>query len=74
MSFQVGIGSLGGTVFFQVGLCTPLQTMTKTIPVFLPVDGEASWSLLPSSVSLLSGGILQPEYTYFCILKVTGQV
>ena len=27
MSFQVGIGSLGGTVFFQVGLCTPLQTI-----------------------------------------------
>ena len=27
MSFQVGIGPLGGTVFFQVGLCTPLQTM-----------------------------------------------
>ena len=27
MSFQVGIGSLGGTLFFQVGLCTPLQTM-----------------------------------------------
>ena len=27
MSFQVGIGSLGETVFFQVGLCTPLQTM-----------------------------------------------
>ena len=27
MSFQVGIGSLGGTVFFQVGLCTPLRTM-----------------------------------------------
>ena len=25
MSFQVGIGSLGGTVFFQVGFCTPLQ-------------------------------------------------
>ena len=23
MSFQVGIGSLGGTVFFQVGLCIP---------------------------------------------------
>ena len=28
MSFQVGIGSLGGTVFFQVGLRTPLQTMS----------------------------------------------
>ena len=27
MLFQKGIGSLGGTVFFQVGLCTPLQTM-----------------------------------------------
>ena len=47
---------------------------TKTTPVFLPADGEASWSLLPSSVSLLSGGTVQPENTYFCILKVTGQV
>ena len=27
MSFQVGIGSLGGTVFFQMGLRTPLRTM-----------------------------------------------
>ena len=27
MSFQVGIGSLGGTVLFQVWLCTPLRTM-----------------------------------------------
>ena len=27
MPFQVGIGFLGGTVFFQVGLCTPLRTM-----------------------------------------------
>ena len=47
---------------------------TKTTPVFLPVDGEASWSLLPSLVSLLSGGTVQPENTYSCILKVTGQV
>ena len=29
MSFQVGIGFLGGTVFFQVGLCTPLRTMVE---------------------------------------------
>ena len=36
---------------------------TKTTPVFLPADGEASWSLLPSSVSLLSGGTVQPENT-----------
>ena len=47
---------------------------TKTTPVFSPADGEASWSLLPSSVSLLSGGTVQPENTYSCILKVTGQV
>ena len=27
MSFQVAIGSLGGTMFFQAGRCTPLRTM-----------------------------------------------
>ena len=47
---------------------------TKTITVFLPADGEASWSLPPSSVSLLSGDTVQPENTYSSILKVTGQV
>ena len=47
---------------------------TKTTSAFLAADGEASWSLLPSSVSLLSGGTVQPENTYSCILKVTGQV
>ena len=47
---------------------------TKTTPVFLPADGEASWLLLPSSVSLLSGNTVQPESTYSHILKVTGQV
>ena len=47
---------------------------TKTTPVFLHADGEASWSLLPSSVSLLSGSTVQPENTYSRILKVTDQV
>ena len=47
---------------------------TKTTSVFLPADGEASWSLLPSSVSLLSGSTVQPENTYSRILKVAGQV
>ena len=47
---------------------------TKTTPVFFPADGEASWSLLTSLVSLLSGGTVQPENTYSRILKVTGQV
>ena len=47
---------------------------TKTTLLFLPVDGEASWSLLSSSVSLTSGGPVQPENTYSRIFKVTGQV
>ena len=51
-----------------------VQYGAKTISVFLAADGEACGLLLPSSVSLLSGGTVQPENTYFCILKVTGQV
>ena len=47
---------------------------TKTTPVFLTADGEASWSLLQSSVSLLSGGTVEAGNTYSRILKVTGQV
>ena len=47
---------------------------TKATLVFLPADGEASWWLLPSLVSLLSGGTVQPENTYSHIFKVTGQV
>ena len=47
---------------------------TKNTAVFLPADGEASWLLLPSLVSLLSGGTVLPENTYSCILKVTGLV
>ena len=47
---------------------------TKTAPVFLSADGEASWLLLPSLMSLLSGSTVQPENTYYYILRVTGQV
>ena len=47
---------------------------TKTNPVFLPADGQASWLLLSSSVSLPSDGTVQPENTYSRIVKVTGQV
>ena len=47
---------------------------TKTTPVFLPADGEDSWSLLPNSVSSLSGSTVQPENTYSSILKGTGRV
>ena len=57
-----------------VGTHFHAQHGTKTIPVFLPADGVAFWSLLPSSVSLPSGGTVQPENTYSSILQVTGQV
>ena len=30
MSFEVGVGSLGGTVLFQVRLCNPLRTMVNS--------------------------------------------
>ena len=47
---------------------------TKTTPAFLPAHGEASWLLLPSLVSLLSGSTVQSENTFSDILKVTSQV
>ena len=50
------------------------QHGTKTTLVFLPADGEGSWSTHPSSFSLLSGSTAQPENIYSCILKVRGQV
>ena len=43
----------------------------KTTLVFLPADGETYWLLLPSSVSLLSGGTVQLQNTCFNILKVS---
>ena len=42
-----------------------LEHGTKTTLIVLPADGEASWLLLPNSVSLLSGGTVQPENTLF---------
>ena len=39
-----------------------------------PANGEAFWLLFASLISLLSGSTVQPENTYSCIFKVTGQV
>ena len=47
---------------------------TKTTLAFLPADGDDSWSLLQSSVSLLSGDRVQPENTYLGTLQVTGLI
>ena len=76
LSYQMTLRDLGNihTNVIAVRIHFHVCHSTKTIPVFLPADGETSWSLLPSSVSLQSGGKLQPENMYSCILKVTGQV
>ena len=50
------------------------QLGTKNTHLFLPTDGEASYLLLSSLVSLLSSGTVQPENTYSRIPKVTGQI
>ena len=47
MSFQVGIGCLGGAVFFQLGLCTPLRTMGryqtwKLVQYIIDIKAETS--------------------------------
>ena len=48
--------------------------VTKPAPVFFLADEEPFWLLLPSVMYLISGGAVQPENIYSCILKVTGQV
>ena len=69
-----GTSEISTTPEMAVGTLLHARNGTKTILVFLLADGEASWSLLPSSVSLLSGGTVESENTYSCILKVTSQV
>ena len=49
---QIAVGSLFHT-----------RHGTKTTQVFLPAQGEASWSLLPSLVSLLPNGTVQHSAT-----------
>ena len=71
-----GVGNIGGVRTPLPAWHVKQQHMehgTKTILLFLPVDGEVSWSLLPSSVSLLSGSTVQPESTHSCILRMPGQ-
>ena len=57
-----------------VGTHFHVQHSTKTTPVFLSTNGETSWLLLPSLVSLLSDSTAQQEKSYSCILKMTGQI
>ena len=62
------------TIDKAVGTDFHAQHCHGITPVFLPADREASWLLLSSLISLLSGGTMQPENTYSCILKATSQV
>lgn len=43
------------------GIHSHVQHGSKTTRTFLPDDGKVSWSLLPSSISLLLCGTGQPE-------------
>ena len=45
--------------------CGKCAQRNKTTQTFLPADGEASWLLLPSSVSLPSGSTVQPKKHLF---------
>ena len=57
-----------------IGTHSHVEHGTKTTPVVLPADGKTFWLLLLSLVSLLSSGTVQPENTFSCILKGTGQL
>ena len=46
---------------------------TKTTPVFLLSNGEAPWSLLPSSVSLLYDGTVQSPIPVYLRLQVRSE-
>ena len=59
-----GTSDISTPLELAVGTHFYVQLRTKTTPVFLPVYGETSWLLLPSSVSLLSGSKVQPQNTY----------
>ena len=58
MSFQVGIGSWGGTVFFQVGLYTPMRTMDIIILQMYTINDNHmmynSWDMKRDGQNFLS--------------------
>ena len=61
MSFQVGIDSLVGTVFFQAGLCTPVQAMDwNSLMIFAETEMFRSAQL--HSAHFISGVRLLARY------------
>ena len=59
-----GASGISAPLEIVIGKHFHLRHGTKTIPVFLPGDEEASWLLLPSLISLLLGSKVQQENTY----------
>ena len=49
------------TLIVEVIVVTLTENSSKTTPVFLTADGEASWSLFPSSVYSLSRSLYFPS-------------
>ena len=64
--WHLGTSEISTALEIVVGTYFHAWHGAKTVPVFLPADGGASWFLLSTSV--------QPENTNAFILKVTGQV
>ena len=61
MSFQLGIGSLGGTVSFQVRLCTPLRTMG---------GGSQKWTRANKEDGEGKNSGILSEYTFWMSPKI----
>ena len=71
MSFQVGIGSLGGTMFFQVRLCTPLRTMTVSALQIRAGQWSITANLWPLTTHIyhvmiiVTGGFSKKSFYYY---------
>ena len=72
--WQPGISTISTPLEITIGTHFHVRHETKTILIFLAACGKGFWPLLPRSIYLLSGGKVQPENTYSCILKVQKQV
>ena len=62
IKWHLGISEISTSPEIAVGVHFHMWHGTKTTPIFLPADWEASWVLRPSSFSLLSGSTVQKWY------------
>ena len=72
MSFQVGIGSLGETVFFQVGPYTPLWTMISLIKCLKDRLFKIcnNWNSFHNDIENIKSNLIKNAYPPFLIDKV----